>query len=57
MLETRTIETTPVAWSRQAMAVPVSATIQRVNGVNLHVVEAGPTDGPLVILLHGFPDF
>ncbi len=29
----------------------------RVNGVNLHVVQAGPADGPLVILLHGFPEF
>lgn len=28
-----------------------------VNGVSLHVVEAGPEDGPLVILLHGFPEF
>lgn len=28
-----------------------------VNGVSLHVVEAGPSDGPLVILLHGFPEF
>ena len=27
------------------------------NGVNLHVVEAGPEDGRLVILLHGFPEF
>ena len=27
------------------------------NGLNLHVVRAGPPDGPLVILLHGFPDF
>lgn len=25
--------------------------------VTLHVVEAGPVDGPLVILLHGFPEF
>ncbi|MEZ4728946.1 MAG: alpha/beta hydrolase [Caldilineaceae bacterium] len=32
-------------------------TMRRVNGVKLHVVEAGPADGPLVILLHGFPDF
>jgi pimeloyl-ACP methyl ester carboxylesterase len=30
---------------------------QRVNGVMLHGVAAGPEDGPLVILLHGFPDF
>ncbi len=27
------------------------------NSINLHVVQAGPTDGPLVILLHGFPEF
>jgi len=29
----------------------------RLDGVDLHAVEAGPADGPLVILLHGFPDF
>lgn len=29
----------------------------QVNGVTLYTVEAGPTDGPLVILLHGFPEF
>jgi epoxide hydrolase 4 len=27
------------------------------NGIHLHVVQAGPPDGPLVILLHGFPEF
>ncbi len=27
------------------------------NGVRLHVVQAGPTDGEPVLLLHGFPDF
>jgi pimeloyl-ACP methyl ester carboxylesterase len=29
----------------------------RGRGVSLHVARAGPADGPLVILLHGFPDF
>jgi epoxide hydrolase 4 len=27
------------------------------NGVQLHLMQAGPEDGPLVILLHGFPEF
>lgn len=29
----------------------------RVNGITLHCVEAGPKEGRLVILLHGFPEF
>jgi pimeloyl-ACP methyl ester carboxylesterase len=27
------------------------------NGIHLHVAEAGPVEGPLVFLLHGFPEF
>ena len=27
------------------------------NNVQLHVTQAGPEDGQLVILLHGFPEF
>ena len=28
-----------------------------VNGIRLHAVQAGPGNGPLVTLLHGFPEF
>jgi len=41
----------------EGIGVPVSSTRRRVNGVTLHCIEAGPEDGPLVILLHGFPEF
>ena len=27
------------------------------NGIHLHVVQSGSRYGPLVILLHGFPEF
>jgi len=27
------------------------------NGIDLHIVEAGPKEGPPVVLLHGFPEF
>lgn len=37
--------------------VELQHTFIKTNGVNLHVVQAGPEDGPLVILLHGFPEF
>lgn len=38
--------------------LPVEAAGRRVEvgDVSLHVVEAGPTDGELVVLLHGFPE-
>ena len=26
------------------------------NGIDMHVAEAGPTDVPLVVLCHGFPE-
>ncbi len=41
-----------------ATAVPELAHgYAQVGGVRLHYVEAGPSDGPLVLLLHGFPEF
>lgn len=27
------------------------------NGIKLHVMESGPQDGPMVLFLHGFPEF
>jgi len=27
------------------------------NGIKLHVMEAGPEDGPMILFLHGFPEF
>jgi len=35
----------------------VKGTYLRVNGVRLHVVQDGPENGRLVLLLHGFPEF
>lgn len=29
----------------------------KTNGITLHVVQAGPHDGPLLIFLHGFPEY
>ena len=37
--------------------VPGESTFVEANGRTFHVVEAGPDDGDLVLLLHGFPEF
>lgn len=39
------------------MNVPLEDSFIQTNGIRLHVIRAGPLDGPLVILLHGFPEF
>lgn len=36
---------------------PLEDTFIETNGIRLHVIQAGPADGPLVVLLHGFPEF
>jgi len=36
---------------------PAESSYREVDGVRLHVVTAGDPDDPLVVLLHGFPDF
>lgn len=35
---------------------PITHRTVDVNGVSLHLAEAGPADGPVVLLLHGFPE-
>ncbi len=35
----------------------IEHTTIRTNGVDLHVAQAGPADGPPLILLHGFPEY
>jgi len=37
--------------------VPIEHATHATNGIELHVAAAGPTDGPLVLLLHGFPEY
>jgi epoxide hydrolase 4 len=36
---------------------PLRFSYRVVNGLTLHVAEAGPEDGRVVVLLHGFPEF
>ena len=38
-------------------SIPARSRLIETNDVRLHVVEAGPADGPLLVLLHGFPEF
>src|SRR5262245_12572160 len=42
---------------RRTLGIDLRASMVPVGDVRLHVVEAGPADGPPVLLLHGFPEF
>src|ERR671938_1170972 len=42
---------------RERIGTPLEDLHLTTNGVMLHAIAAGPQDGPLVILLHGFPEF
>lgn len=44
-------------WPRDGLPAGWRQVRHRVGEVTLHAVEAGPPEGPLVILLHGFPEF
>lgn len=37
--------------------VAATSSVRNVNGVRLHTVAAGDEDDPLIVLLHGFPEF
>jgi pimeloyl-ACP methyl ester carboxylesterase len=54
MSVTRSLPTTDASLSTDP---DVESTYRDVNGVQLHVVAAGDPDAPLVVLLHGHPDF
>jgi pimeloyl-ACP methyl ester carboxylesterase len=41
----------------KVIRAPLRFSYRVVNGVTLHVAEAGPEDGRVVVLLHGFPEF
>src|SRR5258708_38201381 len=49
----------PPRWIMRGFEVPSTfeSLRLRTNGIELHAVAAGPSEGPLVILLHGFPEF
>ena len=39
------------------MQSPIAFSFRSTNGISLHVADTGPPEGPLVVLLHGFPEF
>ena len=45
------------AWTVPATETPGIHELVDTNGIRLHTVTAGPPDGDLVVLLHGFPEF
>jgi epoxide hydrolase 4 len=46
-----------VAAAERELGIPLATRRVNVGEVELFVVEAGPKDGPPVVLLHGFPEF
>lgn len=46
-----------VAAGQKALGIELRSAMVPTNGIRLHVVDAGPTNGPPVVLLHGYPEF
>ncbi len=46
-----------VTTAAELAGVPGESVYVETNGVRLHTIQAGPEHGPLVVLLHGFPEF
>lgn len=46
-----------VAATARRDGIELDAQLIPTNGIRLHVVQAGPKDGPPVVLLHGYPEF
>lgn len=46
-----------VAELQEELGIPLASLSVQTNGIRLHVVVAGPEDGPPVLLLHGLPEF
>lgn len=46
-----------VARAERQLGIDLESSMVPVNGIRLHVVQAGPADGPPLVLLHGYPEF
>jgi pimeloyl-ACP methyl ester carboxylesterase len=56
-LKSGPITPTPLACVLRGMELALEHHDVHTNGLRLHVVQCGPVEGPLVILLHGFPEY
>jgi pimeloyl-ACP methyl ester carboxylesterase len=47
----------PAAAAKKGAAMKLEDKYATNNGVKIHYVASGPANGPLVVMIHGFPDF